>query len=359
VPRQAQTRRRNASGKCSETARVQLRQALWSSYFHRFYGGRHKGYVSPVFAPITLDGALEMLQTMSNATPVNDRPRRDLVRRCVSQMLLCGHQPDLRFKDMLVDSALGVEVPSARKRAAPPVAVRRAAADDDEQMAQAKDRLVSWGEQEFDVPGALQRRTPSLEEQLGNAGPGQNVITLPTQIVHRGDAYTAEKEGYFRLALRDVETSLNPVNWHQLGAFFLRTERERPDPGPKSHRAPWQGVLAEDFAVDWNGFNTYVFRQKLKIDYIVAPDVVRADYSLMYEQDDQIELNEGFFDARPIQGAQGWIHSRMSKTVRFSSSILNLLAPAILAMYLDDKTAGFTYLIETRIGAPRSRRQRR
>jgi len=351
VPRQAQTRRRHASGKCSETARVQLRQALWSSYFHRFYGGRHKGYVSPVFAPITLDSALEMLQTMSNgATPANDRPRPDLVRRCVSQMLLCGHQPDRRFMNVLIDSARGVEVPASRKRAAPRVAGRRAAGDDDEEMAQAKELLVSWGEQEFDVPGALQRRTPSLEEQLSNAGPRQNVMTLPTQIVHRGDAYTVEKEGYFRLALRDVGPSLNPVNWHQLGEFFMRTQRERPDPGPKSHRAPWQGVLAEDFVVDWNGFNSYVFRQKLKVDYSVAPDVVRADYSLMYEQDDQIELNEGFFDARPIQGAQGWIHSRMSKTVRFGSSILNLLAPAILAMFLDDKTAGFTHLIESRIG---------
>ena len=81
----------------------------------------------------------------------------------------------------------------------------------------------------------------------------------------------------------------------------------------------------------------------------VTPEVVRADYSLMYEQDDKIALNEGFFTARTVAGSQGWVDVTMSKTVRFTSSILNLLAPAILAMFLDNKVGGFKQLIETEV----------
>src|SRR5262249_21484755 len=142
----------------------------------------------------------------------------------------------------------------------------------------------------------------------------------------------------------------NPVNWHQLGDFFKKTDRLLPKRAPASDHAPWRGVLYEEFVVDWNHINSYVFRQKLKVDYTVDPDLVRADYSLMYEQDEQIQLNEGFFEARQIAGSRGWVHAKMSKTVRFNSSILNLLAPAILAMFLDNKTEGFKHLLQSRVG---------
>jgi hypothetical protein len=321
--------------------REQLQQALWSSYFHRFFGDRTTAIAS-VFAPLSLDDAMDALRSARAAHATHkDRPTKDLVRRCVSQMLLCGYRPHHRFDAFLKESAGPKRGTAARQRGAD--------GKHGTERERTMDFLVGWGEREFDLPGASQRRIVSIDEELRDASPRQRVISLPTQIVHRGDAYSVEKQGYFRRQLRDVARLVNPVNWVKLGEFFVRTERESPNPGPKSDRSPWHGVLAEDFMVNWNGLNTYVFRQKLKVDYSVLPGLARSDYALMYEQDDQICLNEGFFEARTVPGSQGWVHVTMRKTVRFTSSILNLLAPAFLSMFLDSKAGGFIQLIETDI----------
>jgi hypothetical protein len=350
----ARSQHRAAALERYRPVRAQLRRALWSSYFYRFFGGQHTGFVPSPFVPMSLDRALDTLQTAANGqTPEADRPSRDLVRRCVSQILLCGHQPDSRFGPMLVDSTKGIDRCTRDAKPSAPAVRAGAAGVSDEECARAIKILIGWGEQEFDVPGALQRRATSPEEELRDASPTQVAQTLPTQVVHRGDAFTVEKHGYFRRDLAGVSRLVNPVNWTKLGEFFERTDREHPTHGPKSDRKEWHGVLGEDFVVSWNGFNSYLFEQKLKIDFSVSRDLVRTDYSLMYEEDDQIVLNEGFFDARTMPGSQGWIHVTMSKTVRFSSSILNLLAPAILAMFLDSKIGGFKQLIETEVGSAR------
>jgi hypothetical protein len=155
---------------------------------------------------------------------------------------------------------------------------------------------------------------------------------------------------FLRQKLSRVNRLVNPMNWVELGEFFAVTKREADGTrGPKREAESWYGVLLEDFIVSWNGLATHRFNQKLKVDYTVLPNVARTDYSLMYEEDDQIEVNEGFFEVRrDATMPKGWIAGTMKKTVRFKSSLLNFLAPAMLAMFLDSKTGGFGAFVDTK-----------
>jgi len=75
----------------------------------------------------------------------------------------------------------------------------------------------------------------------------------------------------------------------------------------------------------------------LKVDYSESTDVVRTDFSLKYEKSDQILVDEGYVEARSIPGRPGWTRHTGQKTLKFTSGLLNILAPAMTAMFLESK----------------------
>lgn len=317
----------------SGVPRTALRRAQWSSYYHRFFGRVRSGdRVPDSVAPLTLDDSTELLERVY--TP----QMRPVVRRCVSQMLLYGHRPAPERRAQFDHLAqCSVE----------PVADASAAAHGAEG---AKTALLRWAEREFGVA------EPSFDEllwEMGAADKKVRLIPLPTRLLHDRGAFLVVKDVYLRTSIETVAALVNPENWELMGEFFAATYRE----GQANHAelrpaTPWSGVLREDFIASWNTVTTSVFRQRLKIDYTVADDLVRSDYALMYEEDDQVTVNEGFIEVRESEALPpGWIAGTMQKKVKFTSSVLNLLCPALISMLLDSQVGGFNTFVN-HSGAP-------
>lgn len=318
-----------------------LRQAQWSTYYHRFFGRLRPGdRLQGGFEPPSLDETTHLLHGTFLPPDPPARPRTPLrgdraylARRCVSQMLLYGYRPgserQQEFRQMTCRAA-EADVPGAFD-----------AAD----ASGAMDFLVRWGRREF---GAQPPSESELVEEMTAPGAG-SLISLPTRIRHLQGSFEFEKRVYLKTDLPSVSRFVNPENWELLGEFFARTYREgsRADSTAVAQATPWQGVLREDFIVTWNTFTVNVFRQRLKVDYTVAKDLVRSDYALMYEEEDQIALNEGVFELRAEAPVPGWIHGCMTKRLKFTSSILNMLSPALLSMMLDSGTGGFNRFLPT------------
>jgi hypothetical protein len=316
----------------SEPHRGALRRAQWSSYYHRFFGRVRNGdRVPDSVAPVSLDASTDLLDETFD-------PRRpEVARRCVSQMLVYGYRPadDRREQfDRLTRKVADACHPSAEPSA------------DDDAAAHAKALLLSWAEREF-APTAVS--IDQVREEIRRAPREVRMISCPTRLTHDRGAFVVVKDVYLRTRLTDVSALVNPENWEALGDFFARTYREGTlnDEGMRPAKA-WQGVLHEDFVVSWNSVTTSVFKQRLKIDYSVGADLVRTDYALMYEEDDQVTVNEGFLEVRhraDDELPKDWIAGTMQKKVKFTSSVLNLLCPALLSMLLDSKAGGFNRFV--------------
>lgn len=308
--------------------RSERRCALWSSYYHRIYGRVRPGdRLSGGFEPVSLDDTTRLLH---DAVCDPRRPTREheVARRCVSQMLIYGYRPAPSRRDQF--DAL-VEK-TAQRRAGDGWAGAGAR--------NAKEFLRLWGEREF-APSAIGEPQWRREMKAAGAPP---LIALPTQLVHTGGAFEVTKQVFLRTSVARVQHLVNPENWDRLGDFFARTYREGGDPDDTTLAAatPWSGVLREDFVCTWNGFTTNVFRQRLKVDYTVTPTVAHADYALMYEEDDQIVANEGYIEVSADDSPErGWIRGVMTKKIKFTSTMLNLLCPALLSMMLDSQAGGF------------------
>lgn len=309
--------------------RAALRRAQWSSYYHRFFGRVRSGdRVPDVVAPMTLDDSTDLLERVY--TP----QVRPVVRRCVSQMLLYGHRP------------------APERRAQFDHLAQCSVAPDDATAAadSAKTALLRWAEREFGVA------EPSFDEllwEMRTAAADVRLIALPTRLVHDRGAFLVTKDVYLRTSIEAVKALVNPENWELMGEFFAATYREgHANDAELRPATPWSGVLREDFIASWNTTTTSVFRQRLKIDYTVAADLVRSDYALMYEEDDQVTVNEGFIEVRESEALPpGWIAGTMQKKVKFTSSVLNLLCPALISMLLDSQVGGFNTFVN-HAGAP-------
>jgi hypothetical protein len=312
----------------SDPCRCRHRRALWSSYYHRFFGRVRPGDRLPGgVEPMSLDDTTLILNG-ALADPHPPPREQDVARRCVSQMLIYGYRPGAYCRD-----AFDTLVRKAAHRRADDGLAGAGARN-------AKEFLRLWGEREF---GPTPIDQALLREEM-QAVRRRRLLSLPTRLVHVDGAFEAEKEVFLRTGLAAVGELVNPENWERMGEFFARTYRERGDENDTTLAAatPWHGVLREDFVVSWNGFTTNAFRQRLKVDYTVTPTVLRTDYALMYEEDDQIVANEGFLEVRADDGLEpGWIRGRMRKRIKFTSTVLNLLCPALLSMMLDSQAGGF------------------
>lgn len=177
------------------------------------------------------------------------------------------------------------------------------------------------------------------------------MIALPTTITNTQSGFVFDKQVYLRATLDGVAALVNPENWSRLGQFFVLTckESQKHNPRVKAPAKAWRGVLREHFIVSWNDVKTSIFKQRLKIDYSVTRDLVRCDYALMYEEDDQIVANEGFMQIkRDSSLPAGWIAGSMQKKLKFTSSMQNLFCPALLSMMLDGTVGGFNNFVRPR-----------
>jgi hypothetical protein len=297
------------------------RAASWNPYFYRFFGSDHSHLPSGL-RPLSGDESCGLLsQVIEECGGQHPRPR--MLKRCLSRMWSSGYRPsDKVHSDIFFKQLVAKVVPTART-------------DEDAVEALLEDH-------DHSPLRAMRAQPERADVMVAEARVLRD--SEPTVTTFDGNVWTVKKEFLLHRPIDGVMELLNPTNWHHLTPFFKTTQRV--DPPQKAIRPndAWSGVLHEQVAINWNSVTIQEFDVFLKIDYTVAGDVVRADYSLKYEKDDQIVVDDGYAEARR-ESAETTRYVGY-KRLRFASSYLNLVTPAVLCMFIEHDEVGFRDLVE-------------
>jgi hypothetical protein len=282
------------------------RAVLWSTAFNRFFGARYGREELPAaLRPMSCGETSRELAKLAELAP-------HTVRRCICQMLASGYVPDRhnvhQFRDL------------ARKAVRPQRSRERAIA-----------RLRAVGRREYveAYDELAQRHEPAMPPRA------RRVIALPTEITFRGDVFTVRKEVLVPSDLRRVARFVQPENWPLLGPFWDKKAGGLIQVDKKNER------IFERFVINWNKLTLEVFQVHLRFRYGENAEGVRTDYSLMYEEDGKLLVDEGYGEVRRIPGRQGWTRHTAVKTLKFAATLQNLLSPAVMAMFLESTAAAF------------------
>jgi hypothetical protein len=147
------------------------------------------------------------------------------------------------------------------------------------------------------------------------------------------------------------------LRWKELGPFWegegdIQVEWERGGGDPRVRK----GEVAEVFILNWNTLQLQMFEVRLRVTQRRTDDMIRTDYSLMYEKDDQVLVDQGYGEVRRIPKRPQWACYTGEKTLKFASTMLNLLAPGIMAMFLDGIVASVNEMFGLKRGRAVARR---
>jgi hypothetical protein len=169
-------------------------------------------------------------------------------------------------------------------------------------------------------------------------------IPGPTVVTFSGDIFTASKEILVPRRFDEVSRITDPKNWSLMGPFWGKIRREwskgNHDPNVK------HGKVFEHFLVNWNQLLFQEFKVLLRFTRRTTSDTIRTDYSLIYEEDDQLLVDQGYGEVKRVENHRNWTRYTGVKTLKFASTLLNLLAPAVMAMFLDANVASFHRMFE-------------
>ena len=158
----------------------------------------------------------------------------------------------------------------------------------------------------------------------------------PSYVRNVNGIFTVSRCANVKAPLRAIREVLNPINWATLGEFFEYVGQVGK---PHERGDGWRGLFEERFVIGWGPLIVNSYRVFLNIDFTYDESRVRADYSLAYEHDDQLEVDDGYLEANTIPGRLGWCEYYAQKSTKFRSPGANLMAPAILAVSLESNLA--------------------
>src|SRR5882724_7145606 len=159
-------------------------------------------------------------------------------------------------------------------------------------------------------------------------------IVFPTKIMSTAGRYTISKSVSVPCTLLEAAALVRPDNWRKLSPMLEETQLIEED------------VLFEKAVLRWNRVRLQTLEVFLRVHYTLTEDVARTDYSLMYERNNRILVDEGYGEARVLPGKTGWIHYTALKTIEFSSRLLNSLAAEYLSTLADQAVGGLLNALE-------------
>jgi hypothetical protein len=258
-----------------------------------------------------------------------------LVKAAVAQMLVSGHRLDRR-------NPKHRELVWEAKRSPAQVEPTTAEFDDKAfsgvKFDEAYASLLAYGQAQY-VPAQPQSPVPSLQALAARA-PQQSAFPRPIEITYDGMAYTVTKRVLLHCPAKNLQDVIDPLGWQQLGPFFEQLHAVR----RSKESGSWHGEIQEVFVIDWNWVLLDRFVVRLKVDYTETDDLIRCDYSLMYDKDDQLLCDDGIAELRRVPGLSGWCLYTGTKSLRFASPALNLFAPGVLFMGLEREGQGIEAL---------------
>jgi hypothetical protein len=299
---------------------------LWSTAYYRFFGAKHGREQMPsALRPLSCGETSRVLEHLCNR-------HRHTARRCVAQMLASGYIPD----DHNADQFRNLVEKVTRKPAVP---LEDVIAD-----------LRESGLRDYAEPSAV---TAGEEFEIRPDAP-REPIPLPTVMTFQGDLFTARKQVLIPARYERARRIAYPENWKALGPFWegrgsIKVDWEKPEKQIRPRIK--NGTVREHFVVNWNTLLLQEFTVLLKVTQRANRDLIRTDYSLIYEEDDQLLVDQGYGEVKRIKNRPGWACYTGEKTLKFASSLLNLLAPGVMAMFLDGNVSWFYKMFAKRRSA--------
>jgi hypothetical protein len=308
------------------------RAALWGTTFHLFFGGRRgRDELPTAVRPMSAGQTARVLQELAKQPD-----RRHAVCHCLSQMLVSGHIPDRHnigeFRD-LVHAAVPKKPP-------------------DEAIVELREK----GLREYPFPDAGPGLAPLVpDKRRREPVPGPTKITYDS-----GNILTATKEVLVPESFARVRPLAEPRNWPQFGPFWESRNGKPPieekwvvaDP----RRRYRKGEVIEHFVINWNRVRVARYDVHLRATQEWDADMIRTDYSLIYEESRELLVDEGYGEVRRSTDHPGWSVYTGVKRIKFASDLLNLFAPGVLAMFLDSIGPAFQKIFQPK---PRRRTRRR
>jgi hypothetical protein len=209
------------------------------------------------------------------------------------------------------------------------VAPRRVSSED------AITELREMGKKEYEADG-----TPNVPR-----GAPRVPIAGPTVVTFRDNVFTVKKEIALPHYYKHVRDLVEPRHWKSLGPFWKKIKENWNDWETESR----EGTIFEHFVIDWNNVAMEEYEVVLKATQRSRRGFIRTDYSLMYEKEGKLLVDEGYGQAESIKDRPGWTLYTGVKTLKFASSFLNLLSPGVMGMFLDTQATGLHDVIQQRL----------
>jgi len=276
---------------------VRERAALWSAYYHRFAGAPRAAALVEGRQPLSPDAACGVLAEMP-------RERRAPIRRALAHLVTAGYRP------------------GAHRRAAFDALARHVtdtAPGEPRHAAVAKLRAFGGRSTHARPFGS---DAVAIDGRLYGLARG-DCVPLPTTVTVEADGVSVRGETLVPRPLDAVAAIVRPQNWHRLGPFFESTSLVGPS------------ELREVYVVDWDLVRFERFEVHLRVDFTRTRDRAHADYSLMYDRDRRLFVDDGWSEAQAIEGHPDWTRYIGVKKVKFAASYSNLLAPAMMSMFIE------------------------
>jgi hypothetical protein len=258
-----------------------------------------------------------------------------LLRRLLAPLVIArGSQRDwnAEFRELVLAACrdLGREGGPAKQGAG--AGGRRAPTSDFET---ALGQLRRWALKRF-ATAPEEASAQGVRAALQTLDPEKLLEVSPSYVRDTNGIFTVSRRANVKAPLRAVREVLNPINWATLGEFFEYVGQVG---NPKERKDGWRGLFEERFVIGWGPLSLNTYTVFLNVDFTYDETRVRADYSLAYEEDDQLEVDDGYLEARTIPGRPGWCAYYAEKSTRFRSPWSNLMAPVINAVSLESNLA--------------------
>jgi hypothetical protein len=308
-------------------SRAARRSAELSAFVRALYGPLEGGEV----AGLDYDTLADTSAPLSvSRTEILARPH--LLRRLLAPLILLGGHtnPSAEFRALVIAAVSGLR--HARTSLHPAATDTHAVAPDAE-FTHALARLRRWAQRRFALrPREEMARGVRAAMQLFE--PEELLEVEPSYVRNSNGVFTVSRRARVNAPLHAVADAINPVNWATMGDFFEYVGRV--GPGSDQQRADgWRGLFEEHYVVGWGPLTINSYKVFLNVDFTFDETRARVDYSLVYEQDAQLEVDDGYLEAKTIPGRYGWCDYYAEKSTKFHAPTSNLLAPAVMAVALE------------------------
>lgn len=308
------------------------RALLWSVYYNRFFGSDPAVWreIPVAVRPMSLEHSLRVLQGTPACCDAT-------LYRCLINMVAAGYRPPRHQRE---DFGALAERAVARRRRDVPKNMKDMKGVPKGVKAVAELRALAY--RRGIMPGREMRRMVPLDGEP-RLLEGDEMLSSPPQVILTPEYIEVTAKSLVPVPFSRVTAIVQPRNWRRLGPFFERTD-------PEARRKE----LHEEFVVDWNTVRFDRFDVRLRVDYTRTDDVARTDYALIYERHDRLTVDDGYVEASKVAGHKNWTKYTGMKRVRFASTFANLLAPAVIAMFLETHADWILPALKRNPGASRS-----